>query len=499
MLLLFDIDGTLLEGTTQPVGEAMRAALKEVHGVDTSVIRTQIATAGRTDGEIARAILLDAGVSTERIDGLAASVRESCCRSCARLLPYDLSRAVLPGVRELLDWLAEQEDVKLGLLTGNYEPIARLKLTRAGIGGAFPLGQGAFGSDAEDRTALPAIARRRASTVQAPYPRQETIVIGDTPRDIACARADGLRCVAVVSGPFRSDALAHADAVARDAAELRLILPELGIAASGGPVGGVRAAEQAPIETTAHVTLTEVSAVGARPDPARGVFETLVVRDGRLQALDRHVERLAAAVGDLYGHRLPHDLQNHARGIARALMGEHRLRVRAHPTPDGLIVRIETKPFSAPEPQPQPTIMLSPVLVPGGLGRYKWCDRRLLDNLSSRQSAPLIVDVEGDVLEASWANVWIVEGGRIVTPAADGRLLPGVTRSLLLECGPALGLTASTEPISVGRAREADAIFLTSSLRYAVTAALDGGPSPHRHSPVVKVLRTALSGAGWDP
>ena len=137
--------------------------------------------------------------------------------------------------------------------------------------------------------------------------------------------------------------------------------------------------------------------------------------------------------------------------------------------------------------------------MPGGLGRYKWCDRRLLDNLSSRQSAPLIVDVEGDVLEASWANVWIVEGGRIVTPAADGRLLPGVTRSLLLECDPALGLTASTEPISVGRAREADAIFLTSSLRYAVTAALDGGPSPHRHSPVVKVLRTALRGAGWDP
>jgi phosphoglycolate phosphatase len=251
VLLLFDIDGTLLEGTTQAVGEAMRAALEEVHGVDTSLIRTQIATAGRTDGEIARAILLDVGVSTERIDALAASVRESCCRSCAGLLSDDLSRAVLPGVRELLDWLAEQEDVKLGLLAGNYEPIARLKLARAGIGAAFPLGQGAFGSDAEDRTALPAIARRRAGTVQAPYPRRETIVIGDTPRDIWCARADGLRCVAVASGPFRSDALADAAAVARDAAELRLILPELGISASGGPAGGVRAAERAAAETTA--------------------------------------------------------------------------------------------------------------------------------------------------------------------------------------------------------------------------------------------------------
>jgi hypothetical protein len=115
------------------------------------------------------------------------------------------------------------------------------------------------------------------------------------------------------------------------------------------------------------------------------------------------------------------------------------------------MVRIETEPFSA--PQPQPTIMLSPILLRGGLGRYKWCDRRLLDSLSSRQSAPLIVDVDGDVLEAAWANVWIVEDRGIVTPAADGRLLPGITRSLLLECAPALGLTASTEPISVGRAR----------------------------------------------
>jgi phosphoglycolate phosphatase-like HAD superfamily hydrolase len=227
VLVLFDIDGTLLEGTTQPVAAAMRAALKEVHRVDTSAIRTQIATAGRTDGEIARAILLDGGVSTERIDALADSVRESCCRECARLLPADLSRAVLAGVRELLDWLTAQADVKLGLLTGNYEPIARLKLTRAGIGWAFAPGQGAFGSDAEDRAALPAIARRRAGTVEAAYPRRETIVIGDTPRDIACARADELRCIAVTTGPFGADQLTEADAVVADAFALRDELTQL--------------------------------------------------------------------------------------------------------------------------------------------------------------------------------------------------------------------------------------------------------------------------------
>ena len=229
MLVLFDIDGTLLQGTTQPVGQAMRAALQEVHGIDMRVIRTHIPTAGRTDGEIARAILIEAGVGTERIDALGDCVCASCCRWSARLLPEDLSNAVAPGVRELLTWLAEHQDVKLGLLTGNYEPIARLKLTRAGIGGVFALGPGAFGSDAEDRAALPPIARRRAGSVKAPYPRCQTIVIGDTPRDILCARADGLRCVAVASGDFTSDALAAADAVARDALELRPILSALGV------------------------------------------------------------------------------------------------------------------------------------------------------------------------------------------------------------------------------------------------------------------------------
>jgi phosphoglycolate phosphatase-like HAD superfamily hydrolase len=224
MLLLFDVDGTLMEGATPSAGQAMSAALKQVHGVDTRAIRTEIETAGRTHGEIARAILLDAGVSAERIDALAGEVRDRCCDAHARLAALeDLPRAVLPGVRELLDWLAGR-DVLLGLLTGNYEAIARLKLERAGIGAVFPQGQGAYGSDAEDRGVLPAIARRRAGTPEAPYPRRDTIVIGDTPLDIAAARADGVRCVAVASGPFGVDALTGADAVARDAVELRAML-----------------------------------------------------------------------------------------------------------------------------------------------------------------------------------------------------------------------------------------------------------------------------------
>jgi phosphoglycolate phosphatase-like HAD superfamily hydrolase len=195
--------------------------LHAVHGVDVRTVRGPVSPAGRTDGEIARAILVGAGVSAARIDDLADAVRVRCCKEHARLCPSDLSHTVLPGVRELLEWLTAREHAKLGLLSGNYEPIGRLKLARAGIGQYFPSGQGAFGSDSEDRSSLPAIARRRAGRRGLPYPREQTIVIGDTPRDIACARADEVRCFALTTGPYGADELAGADLVVANAFDLR--------------------------------------------------------------------------------------------------------------------------------------------------------------------------------------------------------------------------------------------------------------------------------------
>ena len=227
MLLLFDIDGTLVSGATEAHAEALHDALLAVHGVDTRRLALRLHPAGRTDPEIARALLLGAGVSAAQIDERADDVREHCCSTYARLCPLDLSATVLPGIPDVLAWLGGRDGVKLGLLTGNYEPVARLKLRRAGIHRPFRSGQGAFGSDSEDRSMLPAIARRRAGTVGSPYPRERTVVIGDTPRDIACARADGVRCVAVATGPFSVDALDGADAVVASAPELRGALEPL--------------------------------------------------------------------------------------------------------------------------------------------------------------------------------------------------------------------------------------------------------------------------------
>ncbi len=233
MLLLFDIDGTLVAGATRAHRDAMHEALRTVHGVDAADGLPTVDRAGKTDGQIARAILVGAGVSALSIDERADDVQDECCRAYARLCPSDLSETVIPGIPELLDVLSAREDLVLGLLTGNYEPVGRLKLARAGIGHWFAGGPGAFGSDAEDRAALPAIARRRAGSTGHPYARERTVVIGDTPRDIACARADEVLCVAVTSGPYGADQLRSADAVAENAGELRQALESLG--ASPGP------------------------------------------------------------------------------------------------------------------------------------------------------------------------------------------------------------------------------------------------------------------------
>jgi phosphoglycolate phosphatase len=215
VLLLFDVDGTLLLKATAAHAAAVHEALREVYGIgDLSAVRVE--AAGRTDYEIGRAICLQLGISADRFDAGREDFRIACVAAYARLCPDDLSEFVAPGVTDVLEALAARDDTRLALLTGNLEPIARLKIGRAGLGRFFEPGQGGFGSDHEDRTELPAIARRRAGR----YPRARTVVIGDTPRDIACARADGVRCIAVATGPYGPEDLADADVVLRSAHEL---------------------------------------------------------------------------------------------------------------------------------------------------------------------------------------------------------------------------------------------------------------------------------------
>jgi phosphoglycolate phosphatase-like HAD superfamily hydrolase len=219
LLLLFDIDGTLLQGASDAHAGAIHEAIRAVWEVpDPRAARVE--AAGRTDPEIVRAILLDLGVDAAHIDAGMNDFRVAAGEAYARLVPDDLSERVVPGMEAVLEQLAGREDVVLSLVTGNLEAIARLKLRAAGIGHRFASGQGGFGSDDEDRSLLPAVARRRAGEDGRAFARSRTVVIGDTPRDIACARADGVHCVAVTTGPFRASELGGADAVVASAGEL---------------------------------------------------------------------------------------------------------------------------------------------------------------------------------------------------------------------------------------------------------------------------------------
>jgi phosphoglycolate phosphatase-like HAD superfamily hydrolase len=195
-----------------------------VHGVDVREIST-VEYAGRTDVAIARDLLAAAGVSPDAFDAGWPAVRAGTAEAYARLAPPDLSDKVAPGIVELLTVLAGRPDeFRLSLVTGNVEPVARLKLARAGVGRFFADGQGGFGSDHEDRGKLPAIARGRAA--DPPWSRDRTVVIGDTPRDIECARVDEVRVAAVATGQFAVAELADADAVVDDAHALLPVLAD---------------------------------------------------------------------------------------------------------------------------------------------------------------------------------------------------------------------------------------------------------------------------------
>jgi phosphoglycolate phosphatase len=223
LLILFDIDGTLLLRAHIEHRHALADAVSEVWGAHDPG-PAAVPAAGRTDGEIAREICLLGGVSAERIDAGATDFRAACARAYARRCPPDLRDRLAPHAEDVLARLATTDGVRLSLVTGNLEAVARLKLDRAGLGDFFANGQGGFGSDADDRTELPAIARRRAGANGTPYPRKRTVVVGDTPNDIACARADGLRCVAVATGPYGAAELTAADTVVGGLGELEAAL-----------------------------------------------------------------------------------------------------------------------------------------------------------------------------------------------------------------------------------------------------------------------------------
>ncbi|MBK7405580.1 MAG: haloacid dehalogenase-like hydrolase [Phycisphaerales bacterium] len=209
MLILFDIDATLI--TTGGAGvRSMLDAGRRLHG-DT-FHADGVDFAGRLDPLILRDLLRANGIDPTP-ETMAAMRRGYGEALTARFQSEPTSRA-LPGVMELLAALAGTGPT-LGLLTGNFAETGSLKLRTAGIdpeGFSVRVWGDESPHDPPARDHLPGVAIERVSRAWGRAARgEEVVVIGDTPHDIACARAHGCRVLAVATGKFSIDELAHAD------------------------------------------------------------------------------------------------------------------------------------------------------------------------------------------------------------------------------------------------------------------------------------------------
>jgi phosphoglycolate phosphatase-like HAD superfamily hydrolase len=203
-LVLFDIDGTLLSASGIS-GRALAEALSDVFG-ETGPMEAYDYS-GKTDPLIVRELMSAAGFPAAEIDARmerTLAVYEK--RLAASLRPEHVRPK--PGIPSLLAALAEEPRATLGLLTGNLEPCARLKLEPLGVNGHFPFG--AYGSDHEDRHRLPALAVERARVATGlHFAGKNIVVVGDSVHDVRCGRSLGVRAVAVASGKTSRERLAE--------------------------------------------------------------------------------------------------------------------------------------------------------------------------------------------------------------------------------------------------------------------------------------------------
>lgn len=225
-LILFDIDGTLLS-TNGAARRAFHRALMEVYGTAGPIDSHEFD--GKTDPQIARELMVAAGLAADVIDNGLSSLYEHYLDGMRDevAMPSHVT-TVYPGVVEALNALHARDDVLLGLLTGNIAEGAALKLRSAGLDHYFEFG--AFGSDSEVRSDLPAVAVERAhQRTGIGFRGKDVFVIGDTPSDVRCGQSIGVTAVGVCTGRHSRAGLleAGADVVFDDLSDTRALLDSL--------------------------------------------------------------------------------------------------------------------------------------------------------------------------------------------------------------------------------------------------------------------------------
>jgi phosphoglycolate phosphatase len=198
-LVLFDIDGTLLTAQGAP-RRAFHRAMLEVYGTAGPIATHRFD--GKTDPQIVHELLVAAGLPAAAIAESLAALWSAYVRELSIELAQPTHRTiVLPGVMPLLQGLDASRDVLLGLLTGNIRDGATLKLGSANI--RTPFRVGVFGSDCHRREELPPLAVERARELTGvTFLRRDIVIVGDTPSDVTCGQALGVRAIAVATGRY---------------------------------------------------------------------------------------------------------------------------------------------------------------------------------------------------------------------------------------------------------------------------------------------------------
>lgn len=231
-LVLFDIDGTLVD-TGGAGRRGLEASFRSVFGLDdVSGSAARVRFDGKTDPAIIADIAREAGVPAPEVEARYADLQDAYLQALRKeLAAPNPRRRVMPGVRPLLDRLAARPDVFLGLVTGNVEEGARVKLDAFGLNRYFA--DGGFSSDHPERSEIARIAHQRFSRRAGfRFPVDRVMVIGDTELDVVCARANGFRAIAVESGWVTRDRLLAAgpDTLLADLTDAAAVLAAMGLA-----------------------------------------------------------------------------------------------------------------------------------------------------------------------------------------------------------------------------------------------------------------------------
>ncbi len=206
-LVLFDIDGTLLSCGRQ-IRSIFRSAMVDAFGTAGDMDGYDFA--GKTDDQIVTDLLIGAGLPRGKITAGIPAARERYLERLDSDLEARRMR-LLPGVVETLERLAGRDDVALGLLTGNWEGGARIKLGRFDLNRYFAFG--AFGDGVTDRARLPPLALDRAARAfGGPFLAADALIVGDTSLDVECGRRHGIAVLGVATGTTSADALRAAGA-----------------------------------------------------------------------------------------------------------------------------------------------------------------------------------------------------------------------------------------------------------------------------------------------